>query len=201
MLITPQLLALYSEYPSQCWKMNRFQQCGNVPPAWTEMSNSYSVCRDVNTHTGIERCVMYLSSFRTFPSFFIIIFFNPRAHSAHNTWTTLWSFRSFSSKMQSSSILSTITIQWKFSYRIFTYIQNEISFLISLSTHNSKICVPKVTKSFIFYQKDLSHTHTKKKKKKKKNTQGNRIGVATFLQGENLDLNRCTCNDKTLSAN
>ena len=66
---------------------------------------------------------MYRSSFRTFPSFL-----NPRAHSAH-TWTTLWSFRSFSSKTQSSFILSTITEQWKFSYRIFTYIQNEISFL------------------------------------------------------------------------
>ena len=28
--------------------------------------------------------------------------------------------------------------------------------MISLSTHNSKTCVPKSTKSFIFYQKDLS---------------------------------------------
>ena len=91
------------------------------PPAWTETSYSYSVCRDVNTHNGIERCVMYRSSFRTFPSFL-----NPRAHSAHNTWANLWSFRGFSSKTQSSFILSTITEQWKFSYRIFTYIQNEI---------------------------------------------------------------------------
>ena len=56
----------------------------NVPPAWTETSFSYSVCRDVNTHNRIERCVMYRSSFRTFPSFL-----NPRAHSAHNTWATL----------------------------------------------------------------------------------------------------------------
>ena len=53
---------------------------------------------------------------------------NPRAHSAHTTWTILWSFRRFSSKTQSSFILSAITEQWKFSYRIFTYIQNEISF-------------------------------------------------------------------------
>ena len=64
---------------------------------------------------------MYRSTFRTFPSFL-----NPRAHSAHYTWATLWSFRGFSSKTQSSFILSTITEQWKFSYRIFTYIQNEI---------------------------------------------------------------------------
>ena len=53
---------------------------------------------------------------------------NSRAYSAHSTWTTLWSFRSFLSKPQSSFILSTITEQWKFSYRMFTYIQNEISF-------------------------------------------------------------------------
>ena len=33
----------------------------------------------------------------------------------------------------------------------------------------------------------------------KKSTQGNRIGVAALLQGE--DLNRCTYNDKTFSAN
>ena len=97
--------------------------CRNVPLAWTETSYSYSVCRDVNTHTGIERCVMYRSSFRTLPSFF-----NPRAHSSHNTWTTLWNFRSFLSKTESSFILSAITEQWKFSYRMFVYIQNEISF-------------------------------------------------------------------------
>ena len=61
---------------------------------------------------------MHRSSFRTFQSFL-----NPRAHSAHNMWTTLWSFRRFSSKTQTSFILSTITEQWKFSYGIFTYIQ------------------------------------------------------------------------------
>ena len=52
---------------------------------------------------------MYRSTFRTFPSFL-----NPRAHSAHYKWATLWSFRGFSSKTQSSFILSTITEQWKF---------------------------------------------------------------------------------------
>ena len=76
--------------------------CRNVPSAWTETAYSYSVCHDVNTHTGTERCVMYRSSFRTFPSFL-----NPRAHSAHNTWTTIWSFRSFPSKTQCSFKLST----------------------------------------------------------------------------------------------
>ena len=125
MLIKPWLLASYSEIrPSNGRWIDFSNACRNVPPTWTETSYSYSVCRDVNTHTGIERCVMYRSSFRTFPSFL-----NPRAHSAHNTWTTLWSFRSFSSKTHSSFILSTITEEWKFSYRIFTYIQNEISFL------------------------------------------------------------------------
>ena len=54
--------------------------CRNVPSAWTETSNSYLVCRNVNTHTGIERCVMYLSSFHTFPSIL-----NPRTHIAHTT--------------------------------------------------------------------------------------------------------------------
>ena len=60
------------------------------PPAWTETSYSYLVCRDASTHNRIERCVMYRSSFRTFPSFL-----NPRAHSAHNMWATFWSFRDF----------------------------------------------------------------------------------------------------------
>ena len=44
----------------------------NVPSAWNETSYSYLVFRDVNTHTGNERGVMYRSSFRTFPSFFFI---------------------------------------------------------------------------------------------------------------------------------
>ena len=98
--------------------MNRFQQClSKCTPC---LDRNVLWC-DVNTHNRIGRCVMYGSSFRTFPSFL-----NPRAHSAHNTWATLWSFRGFSSKTQSSFILSTITEQWKFSYRIFTDIQNEI---------------------------------------------------------------------------
>ena len=95
--------------PSEGRRTDFSNACRNVPPTWTETSYSYSVCRDVNTHTGIECCVMYRSSFRTFPSFLI-----PRAHSAHNMLTTLWSFRSFSSKPQSSFILSTKTEQWKF---------------------------------------------------------------------------------------
>ena len=73
--------------------INFSNACRNVTPAWTESSYSYSVCHDISTHTGIERCVMYRSSFRTFPSFL-----NSRAHSAHNTWTTLWSFVVFQAK-------------------------------------------------------------------------------------------------------
>ena len=116
--------------------------------------HSYSVCRDVNTHTGTERCVMYRSSFRTFPSFL-----NPREYSAHNTWTTLWSFRSFSSKPQSSFILSTITEQWKFSYRIFTYVKKEISFLnlkFQCPLTIQKSVSQKSQNSLFFYQKDLT---------------------------------------------
>ena len=163
--------------------------CWNVPNAWTVTSYSYSVCRDVNTHSRIERCVMCRSSFRNFPSFL-----DARAHSAHNTWATLWSVRSFSSKTQSSFILSTITEEWKFSYRIFTYIQNETFFLnVSLKTHSQfKVYVPKVTKSFIFfYQKYLSQNNRHREIE----------SVYTVPKGWNLDLNRCTCNDKTLSAN
>ena len=164
--------------------------CWNAPPAWTETSYSYSVCRDVNTYTGIERCFMYRSRFRTFQSFL-----NPRAHSAHITWTTLWSFRSFSSNTQSFFILSTIIEQWKYEtksfhteflhiskmkYPFWTYpYQLWLQF-----THNSKICVPKVTKSFILYQKDLSQKIDNGAQGNRIGAQGNRIGVAPFLQGE-----------------
>ena len=146
--------------------------CRNVSPAWTEMSYSYSLCRDFNYHTGIERCVMYRSNFRTFPSFL-----NPRAHSAHYTWTTLWSFRNFSNETQSSFILSTITEQWKFSYRIFTYIRNELSFFNKLWFH----CPLTIKKSV------------------SQKSQNRRC--STVPAGRNLDLNRCTCNDRKLSAN
>ena len=40
--------------------------CRNVPPVWTETSYSYSVCCDVNTHTGTERCVMHVGIFETY---------------------------------------------------------------------------------------------------------------------------------------
>ena len=135
--------------------MNRFQQyLSNVPPAWTETSYSYSVCRDVNTHTGIERCVMYRSSFRTFPSFL-----NPRAHSAHNTWTTLWSFRSFSSETQSSFILSLeVSVPkylyifktkypfWMYPCKLWFHCLLTIQISVSQKSQNR----------LFFYQKDLS---------------------------------------------
>ena len=134
--------------------MNRFQQClSKCTPAWTEPSCSYSVCRDVNTHTGIERCVMYRSSFRTFPSHL-----NPRAYSAHNTWTTLWSFCSFSSKMQSSFILPSITEQWKclhiaktkYPFWMYPY-KLWLQCPLIIQIIQKKICVPKVTKWFVFF--------------------------------------------------
>ena len=114
---------------------------------------------------------MCRSRFRTFPSFL-----NPRAHSAHNTWATLWSFCDFSSKTQSSFILSTITEQWKFSYRIFTGIQNEIYpfwmdpyklwFHCPLTIHKP---VSQKSQNRLFSIKKIYH---------KKLTSGNRIGVA-----------------------
>ena len=117
---------------------------------------------------------MYRSSFRTFPSFL-----NPRAHSAHNTWATLWNFHVFSSKTQSSFILSTTTEQWKFSYRILTYIQNEMYpfwmdpyklwFHCPLTIQKS---VSQKSQNRLFSIKKIYH------KKKKKSTPGNRIGVA-----------------------
>ena len=105
----------------------------NIRPSddrWIDFSNVPCMDRNVIFVFGMSwcqypywnwaRCYTYRSSFRTFLSFI-----NPRAHSAHNTWTTLWNFRSFSSKTQSSFIVSTITKRWKFSYRMFTYIQND----------------------------------------------------------------------------
>ena len=120
MLITPQLLASNSEYPTQWCKMNRFQQCLlKCTSCLDETSCSNSVGCDVNTHTGIERCVMYSASFRTFPSstrgrpFEASVVFQAN-HIVNNNWTIeIWNE--------------------KFSYRIFTYIQNEISiFNVSL---------------------------------------------------------------------
>ena len=157
----------------------------------TETSYSYSIWRDVNTHTGIERCVMNRSSFRTFPSFL-----NPRAYSAHNTWTTIC-FRSFSSKTQSSFILSTINEQWKYETKSFHTEFLHISetqypfwmypyklwlqrpFTIQKSVSQKSQNRLKVTKSFIFYKKELSQNidiHT--------GTQRKRIDVAPFLQGD-----------------
>ena len=139
--------------------MNRFLQCSPVEmyplPAWTETSCSYSICRDVNTHTGIECCVMYCSSVCTFSSFL-----SPRAYSTHNTSTTIWSFRSFSSKTQSSFSLSTITEQWKFPYRIFTYIRKRniifecipINFDFTVHSQFKNLC-PKSHKIVYFLSK------------------------------------------------
>ena len=56
-------------------------------------------------------------------------------------------------------------------------------------THNSKSCVPKVTKLFIFYQKDLSQKHRHKETEL----------VYTVHAGWNLDSTRCTCNEKLTS--
>ena len=114
---------------------------------------------------------MYRSSFRTFPSFL-----NPRAHSAHNTWATLWSFRGFSSKTQSSFILSTITEQWKFSYRIFTDIQNEI-YPFWMDPYKLWFHCPLTIQKSVS-QKSQNRLFSIKKIYHKKSTPGNRIGEA-----------------------
>ena len=114
---------------------------------------------------------MYRSSFRTFP-----FFLNPRAHSAHNTWTNLWSFRGFSSKTQSSFILSTITEQWKFSHRIFTYIQNEI-YPFWMDPYKLWLHCPLTIQKSVS-QKSQNRLFSIKKIYHKKSTPGNRIGVA-----------------------
>ena len=109
---------------------------------------------------------MYRPSFRTFPSFL-----NPRVHSAHNTWATLWNFHSFSSKTQSSFILSTTTEQWKFLYRILTYILLEwipINFDFTVHSQFKSQC-PKSHKIVYFLSKRFIT---------KKLIPGNRIGVA-----------------------
>ena len=49
-----------------------------------------------------------------------------------------------------------------------------INFDFTVHSQLKKICVPKVTKSYIFIKKNYHKT----------STQGNRIGVAPFLQGE-----------------
>ena len=114
---------------------------------------------------------MYRSSFRTFLSFL-----NPRAHSAHNTWATLWSFRGFSSKPQASFILSTITEQWKFSYRIFTYIQNEI-YPFWMDPYKLWFNCPLTIQKSVS-QKSQNRLFSIKKIYHKKSTPGNWIGVA-----------------------
>ena len=106
-----------------------------------------------------------------FPSFL-----NPRAHSAFNTWATLWSFRGFSSKTQSSFILSTITEQWKFSYRIFTYIQNEI-YPFWMDPYKLWFHCPLTIQKYVS-QKSQNRLFCIKKIYHKKSTPGNRIGVA-----------------------
>ena len=114
---------------------------------------------------------MYRSTFCTFPSFL-----NPRAPSAHCTWATLWSFRGFSSKTQSSFILSTITEQWKFSYRIFTYIQNEI-YPYWMDPYKLWFHCPLTIQKSVS-QKSQNRLLSIKKIYHKKSTPGNRIGVA-----------------------
>ena len=114
---------------------------------------------------------MYRSTFRTFPSFL-----NPWAHSAHYTWATLWSFRGFSSKTQSSFILSTITEQWKFSYRIYTYIQNEI-YPFWMDPYKLWFHCPFTNQKSVS-QKSQNRLFSIKKIYHKKSTPGNRIGVA-----------------------
>ena len=141
--------------PSDGRWLDSSNACRNVPPAWTEMSYSYSVCRDVSYHTGIERCVMYRSSFRTYPSFL-----NPRAHSAHNTWTTLWSFRSFSSGTPSSYILSTI--------------MNNVNF------HTEFLHISKTNYPFWINFDFTVHSQLKNLSPKSHKI----VGVAPFLQGE-----------------
>ena len=145
--------------------------CRNVLPAWTETSYSYSVCRDVNTHTGIERCVMYRSSFRTFPSFL-----NPREHSAHNTWTTFWSFRSF---FKQNAVLFHIVNNY-YVMEVFIpifYIYPKRNILFECMPINFDFIVHSqfVTKSFLLLSKRFIKKHS---------THENRIGIATFLQGE-----------------
>ena len=58
-----------------------------------------------------------------------------------------------------------------------------------LTIKKKKLCPQSHKIVYIFYQKDLYIYKKKKKKKKKKidihaGAQGNRIGVASFLQGE-----------------
>ena len=114
---------------------------------------------------------MYRSSFRTFPSFL-----NPRAHSAHNTWANLWSFRGFSSKTQSSFILSTLTEQWKFSYRIFTSIQNKI-YPFWMDPYKLWFHCPLTIQKSVS-QKSQNRLFSIKRIYHKKSTPGNKIGVA-----------------------
>ena len=149
------------------------QPCRNVPPAWTETSYSYSICRDVNTHTGIECCVMYCSSFCTFSSFL-----SPRAHSTHNTWTTIWSFRSFSSK--NAVLFQLVNNNWtmevfipnfyiypKTKYHFWMY-PYKLWFHCPLTIQKS---VSQKSQNRLFFIKKIYHKTID-------------IGVAAFLQGE-----------------
>ena len=87
-----------------------------------------------------------------------------------------WSFRGFSSKTQSFCILSTITEQRKFSYRIFTYIQNEI-YPFWMDPYKLWFHCPLTIKISVS-QKSQNRLFSIKKIYHKKSTPGNRIDVA-----------------------
>ena len=127
---------------------------------------------------------MYRSSFRTFPSYL-----NSRANSTHNTWTTVWSFRRFSSKTQSSFILSTTnwTIEVFIPYFYINPKRNVLFECIPINSLTVQKSVSQKSQNRLFFIKKIYH---------KKSTQGN-----TVPAGWKWDLNRCTRNDKTLSAN
>ena len=163
--------------------MNRFQQCLSKCTPCLDQN-----VPDINTHTGIEHCIMYRSSFRTFP-----FFLNPRAHNAHNTWTTLWSFRSFSSKTQSSFILSTITEQWKFSYQIF-YIYPKRNILFECIPINFEFTVHSQLKNRC--PKSQKTVYCLSKRFITKIDTGKQNRCSTVPAGWNLDLNSCTCNKR-----
>ena len=107
---------------------------------------------------------------------FVLSYFSVQTFVSHNTWANLWSFRGFSSKTQSSFILSTITEQWKFSYRIFTYIQNEI-YPFWMDPYKLWFHCPLTIQKSVS-QKSQNHLFSIKRVYHKKSTPGNRIGVA-----------------------
>ena len=110
----------------------------------------------------------------------------------HESWTD---GNSLSRKIQMCFCVKCTQVSGNFSLMLID-IPNEISFLnypykFWFHCLLTKICVPKFTKSFIFYQKDLSQ----------KIGTGKQNRFSTVPAGWNFDLNRCTCNDKTHSAN